>query len=175
MSTPAGGGGGYDAANSVLNANFVLSNSSSEQNAFPAGQVTLAVTASTYRFHGMYLIGTGTTSKTTATGFTLAGGAVVSSFEYVNLVWLAAANAITTTQSTKHTSGVAAAAQDGGGAYARVCMWFHGIARFTTGGTITLRLKFSVAPGTTCQMLSGSYIEFVKLGAYDYIKTGTWT
>lgn len=159
---------------SVLQAAFTLAAAAGVQSAFPAAQDAFTVAAnSTYRVTGRYLIATGTTTHTTAMAWALSG-ATVASFEYTTNLWSAAANTISTAQSSCHVTGVASKVLNATSAAVRTVIEFDGILVTGTGGTITPQINFSANPTGTNQMLRGSYVSFELLGADTVTKTGGW-
>lgn len=159
---------------SVLQAAFTLAAAAGVQSAFPAAQDAFTVAAnSTYRVIGRYLIATGTTTHTTAMAWALSG-ATVASFEYTTNLWSAAANTISTAQSSCHVTGVASKALNATSTAARTVIEFDGILVTTNGGSITPQISFSANPTGTNQMLRGSYVSFELLGADTATKFGGW-
>jgi hypothetical protein len=127
----------------------------------------------TYRFRGQYYINTGSTTHTTALAFALSG-ATVASFEYLAMLWSAAANTISTTQSTTHVTGVASKVINATSAAVWTLITFEGTCVTGTGGTITPQIAFSANPTGTCLMKRGSWVEFVRLGADTVTLAGGW-
>lgn len=157
-----------------IQADFTLSNASGVQAAFPAATDVLTLLANTsYRFRGHYIINTGATTHTTALAFALTT-ATVSTFEYFAYTWSAAVNTITTTTSSTHVSGVASKVINATSTAVYTLVDFEGIFRTGTAGTITPQINFSAAPGVTCLMKIGSFIEFYPLGINTLTKVGGW-
>lgn len=153
---------------------FTLAAALGVQSVFPSAIDVITVEANTtYMFEGQYLITTGTTTHTTAMAFALGGGASVTSFEYTAILWSAALNTITTTQSTTHVSGVASKVLNATSGAAYTTIIFKGIARINAGGTITPQINFSANPGGTNQTLVGSYIQFTPIGSGTVTSTST--
>lgn len=128
---------------------------------------------STYLFEGEYYINTGAITHTTAMAFALSG-ATVASFEYQATLWAAAANTISTAQSTTHVTGVASKVLNATGTAVYTVIQFKGTAVFTAGGTITPQINFSASPTGTNLMKRGSWISFSKLGANTFVESGGW-
>ncbi len=159
---------------SVLQAAFTLAASAGVQSAFPAAQDVFTVAAnSTYRVTGRYLIATGTTTHTTAMAWALSG-ATVASFEYTTNLWSAAANTISTAQSSCHVTGVASKVLNATSTAVRTVIEFDGILVTGTGGTIAPQINFSANPTGTNQMLRGAYVSLERLGADTVTKLGGW-
>lgn len=127
----------------------------------------------TYRVRGNWIVNTGTTSHTTAMAWALAT-ATVTSFEYLVTLWSAAANTITTTQSTTHVTGVASKVLNAASTAVYTIIQFEGILVVGTGGTITPQINFSANPTGTCLMKRGSWTSFESLGADTVTLAGGW-
>lgn len=128
---------------------------------------------STYRVRGQWIINTGATTHTTAIAWALSG-ATVASFEYLVNLWAAAANAIATSQSTTHVSGVASKVLNATGILVYTIIDFEGILVTTNGGTITPQINFSANPTGTNLTKRGSWTSFEKLGADTFVESGGW-
>jgi len=128
---------------------------------------------STYRFEGIYRINTGATTHTTALAFALTT-ATVASFEYQVLLWSAAANAISTTQSTTHVSGVASKVVNATSTAVYTIIKFEGTFVTGTGGTITPQINFSANPTGTNLMKRGSFVSIRLIGVNTVTKAGGW-
>jgi hypothetical protein len=159
----------------AIQADLTLSNASGVQSAFPAANDALTVQGdTTYFFDGQYIVSTGATTHTTALAFALAGGASVTSFEYLAFLWSAAANTIATASSQVHVSGVASKVLNATGTNAWTLIQFQGVARINAGGTITPQINFSAAPGAPNLMKVGSFIRFEPWGAGNVAAVGAW-
>ncbi len=154
-----------------------LSNVNTLQNAFsPTGYDVISVQAlTTYMFDGQYIIGSGTTSHSTAMSFALNGGATVN-----NVTWTTLTTAFptigtsSTTQATNLFISVAGGACNAANTNATCVIKFEGIMRINaSGGTVTPQITFSAAPGGTNQMLIGSYLKFYPIGANTVNSVGT--
>ena len=160
---------------SVITTAAALSNVSTAQNAFPVGQQTLTVTQNTtYLIEGEYIINSGTTTHTTAIGFTVGGDIMtLTGLEFSVVLWSAAANTITTTQSSIHVSANASTQTvlNTTSTAAVTTIKITGVWENTTNDTITPKIKFSAAPGGTNTMGVGSYIRFTPIGDPT---VGTW-
>ncbi len=148
---------------------FTLQASNAEQNAFPTTCDVITVEASTtYHIEGLYIINTGGTTHTTAMSFVLGGGASVQATggcEYRTLLWSAAANTLTTTQSTCHVSGVASKVLNATSGSVYTIIDFKGMIRTNAAGTITPSIKFSSNPTGTNLMKASSWIRVVAWGS----------
>ena len=160
---------------SVVTTAAALSNSSTAQNAFPVGQQTLAVTQdTTYLIEGQYNINCGTTTHTTAIGFTVGGDAMDNSGLEFSVVMWTGGGAITTTQSTYRVSANAntQTVLNATSTAAEATILITGVWKNTSNETITPKIKFSAAPGGTNTMGAGSYIRFTPIADPT---VGTWT
>lgn len=128
---------------------------------------------STYRVRGEWIVNTGATTHTTAIAWSLSS-AVVSFFEYLVLLWSGAANAIVTTQSTVHVSGVASKVLNATSTAVYTLIKFEGIMVVTTGGTVTPQINFSANPTGTNLMKAGSWTSFERLGDNTFTLSGGW-
>jgi len=137
-------------------------------------QDVFTVTANTtYIVEGSYYINTGTTTHTTAMAWST--GATITDFQYKVILWSAAANTLTTTQSTVHVSGVASKVLNATATTVYTIIQFKGtIVVGGTGGTITPQINFSANPTGTCLMKRGSWISFSKFGTDTDILKGGW-
>ena len=160
---------------SVVTTAAALTNVSTAQNAFPVGQQTLAVTQdTTYLIEGQYNINCGTTTHTTAIGFTVGGDVMsVTGLEFSVVMWTGG-GATTTTQSTYRVSANASTQTvlNATSTAAEATILITGVWKNTSNETITPKIKFSAAPGGTNTMGAGSYIRFTPIGNPT---VGTWT
>lgn len=161
---------------SVVTTAAALSNVSTAQNAFPVGQQTLSVAQNTtYLIEGEWIINSGTTTHTTAIGFTVSGDVMVlTGLEFSVVLWSAAANTITTTQSSIHVSANASTQTvlNATSTAAVTTIKITGVWKNTSNETITPKIKFSAAPGGTNTMGAGSYIRFTPIADPT---VGDWT
>lgn len=138
------------------------------------GQDVFTVAANTtYRVRGKWIVNTGATSHTTAMAWSLAT-ATVTLFEYLVNLWSAAANTISTAQSSTHVTGVASKVLNAASTNVYTLIEFEGILVIGTGGTITPQINFSANPTGTNLMKSGSWISLEKLGADTVTLAGGW-
>lgn len=164
----------------TIQSDFTLTAASGVQSAFPTAQDVLTVVGSTsYEFEGQYIINTGATTHTTALAFALAGGASVTSFEYVAETHSAAANTVTQATTSAlwwvtHVSGVASKVINATNTAVYTIIKFKGIARMNAGGTITPQINFSANPTGTNLMKVGSYIKFKPIGNSSVKAVGPW-
>lgn len=157
----------------AIQADFTLSAASGAQNCLTAATDTLTLPGSTsYWMEGQYIINTGATTHTTAMGF--AGTATVTSFEYLATLWSAAANTISTTQSTTHVSGVASKVLNATSTAVYTLIQFRGFVRINAGGTLIPQINFSANPTGTNLMKVGSYIMFSPMGSNTIASIGPW-
>lgn len=160
------GGRVWATQGAYVQADFTLSAASGVQSAFPTTMDVFNAEASTmYRVRGRYILNTGATTHTTAMAFALGGGASVTNFQYTTLLWSAADNTLTTTQSTTHVSGVASKVLNATSTAVYTIIEFNGLLRMNAAGTITPQINFSANPTGTNLMKVGSYIEFEKMGS----------
>ena len=151
---------------SVVTTAAALTNVNTAQNAFPVGQQTLAVAQdTTYLIEGQYNINCGTTTHTTAIGFTVGGDVMsLTGLEFSVVMWTGG-GAITTTQSTYRVSANASTQTvlNATSTASDATILITGIWKNTSNETITPKIKFSAAPGGTNQMGAGSYIRFTPI------------
>jgi hypothetical protein len=153
---------------------FTLAAASGVQSAFPAAIDVITVEATTtYLIEGQYIMNTGATTHTTAMAFALGGGASVTNFEYLVTLWSAAANTISTTQSTTHVTGVASKVLNATSTAVWTIIQFKGVLRMNAGGTITPQISFSANPTGTNLMKVGSYIQLTPIGTNTVTSTST--
>jgi len=138
-----------------------------------AQDIFTVVANSTYRFEGRYYINTGATTHTTALAFALTT-ATVASFEYQVILWSAAANTISTTQSTTHVSGVASKVINATSTAVYTIIQFEGTFVTGTGGTITPQINFSANPTGTNLMKRSSFVSIRLIGINTVTKAGGW-
>jgi hypothetical protein len=156
------------------NADSALAAASGVQSAFDDANDALTILANTkYFFDGKYIINTGTTTHTTAMAFALTTATVLS-FEYTAILWSAAANTISTTQSTTHVTGVASKVLNATSTAVYTIIDFSGYMEVGTGGTITPQINFSANPTGTNLMKRGSYIRLYPIGADTLDFVGSW-
>lgn len=141
--------------------------SATDQDVFTAAANT------TYRVSGQWIVNTGTTTHTTAMAWALSG-ATVTDFQYQVLLWTGAANAIATSQSTVHVSGVASKVLNATSTDVYTHIWFMGTMVIGTGGTVTPQINFSANPGGTNLMKRGSWTAFELLGSDTVTVLGDW-
>lgn len=158
----------------VPSANFTLSNSPDEQNAFPASCDQFALLANkTYFFKGKYIISNGVVSHTTAIGWLLSSGLTISSMEYVVKLFSSALNAISTVSSNIQVSGTTIKVLNAASTAATTTIEFDGVLRCTSAGILTPRIKFSHDPQGANNMRLGSYIEITEVGGNTVQTVGT--
>ena len=174
--TPGSGRGVVATYQFVANsADFTLTAAAGVQTVFATGNDVLTVAGNTtYFFEGQYILNTGATTHTTAMAFALGGGASVTSFEYTTVLWSAAVNTVTTTQSSVHVSGVASKVLNATSTAVYTIIRFQGVARINAGGTITPQINFSANPTGTNLTKVGSYIRLVPIGSGSVNFVGPW-
>ena len=152
---------------SVVTTAAALTHVSTAQNAFPVGQQTLTVAEdTTYLIEGEYVVNSGTTTHTTAIGFSVGGDVLdLSGLEFSAVLWSAAASTITTAQSSIHVTANAntQTVLNATSTAAVTTIKITGVWKNTTNTTITPKIKFSAAPGGTNTMGAGSYIHFTPI------------
>lgn len=138
------------------------------------GQDVFTVEAnSTYRVKGKWIVNTGATTHTTAMAFSLST-ATVTNFQYLVNLWSAAANTISTAQSSTHVSGVSSKVLNATSTAVYTLIEFEGIMVVGTGGTVTPQVNFSANPTGTNLMKRGSWTSFEKLGSDTVTTVGGW-
>jgi hypothetical protein len=153
---------------------FTLANATGVQNCLTAANDTITLSASTsYMVEGFYKIVTGATTHTTAIAF--GGTATITNFEYEAMLWSAAANTISTTQSTTQVSGTASKVLNATSTAVHTMIKFKGILRVNGAGTIIPQIAFSADPTGACTMAIGSYISFTPLGTNTFAAVGNWS
>lgn len=138
-----------------------------------AQDVFTLVANKTYRVRGQWIVNTGTTTHTTAMAWSTS--ATITSFQYLVMIWSAAANTPTTTQSTVHVSGVSSKVLNATSTAVYTIIKFEGIMVVgNTGGEITPQINFSADPTGDNYMKRGSWTSFELLGADTMTLTGGW-
>jgi len=138
------------------------------------GQDVFTVVANTtYLVEGRWYINTGATTHTTAMAWALAT-ATVTDFQYQVILWSAAANTLTTTQSSCHVSGVASKVLNATSTAVYTIIQFSGIMVVGTGGTVTPQINFSANPTGSNLMKRGSWTSFTRLGTDTVTTAGGW-
>lgn len=156
-----------------LTSGFVLSDVNTDQPAFDAPIDTWTLQANTaYLVEGLYyMTSTAATSHNNAVGFTLGGGASVTSMQITYNAWTTVANTTTTagnrTLVTQETSTIVTA-----NTTANITIQFRGILNVNAGGTFQPHIKFSVAPSVTTTMNEGSFISFTPIGTDTFTSIG---
>jgi hypothetical protein len=143
---------------------FALQTTSGVQSAFSStGDVWTLNGSTTYLFEGQYYITKSTNSVTLSMAFALGGGGAITSILYHVIGQNAAADTTgTTTQITyvDTVSSTAVAAATANNQY----LYFKGLLRTATAGTITPQISFSATAAGTPTMKANSYITFIPLG-----------
>lgn len=155
------------------NTDFTTLNALGVQPVFSTANDAFTVAANTsYMVRGqLYLSKNTTTTCTLALAWALAT-ATVDNFEYMATTWNGAANAVITPTSVRVT-GVASKIINGTSTSAEVCVYFEGLLRIGTAGTITPQINWSAAPGGTGLTRRGSWISFERLGTNTVTTTST--
>jgi hypothetical protein len=144
------------------------------QAAFPITNDTWTIEPNTtYLVKGQYLLTTGTTTHTTAMGFSGSNATVVSSMEYFTTLYSAGFNTVTTVQSTTHVSGIGSKVINATSVQPETTIQFKGILRTNNSGTLVPQIAFSAIPNGACIMKVGSYIQFIPLGTATFEKIGS--
>lgn len=163
--TPSGAGVTGSTMFARLTSGFTLSDVNTDQPALSSAlDVWTLQGSTTYDVEGTYyMTSTAATSHTNAIGFTLAGGASVTSVFITAISWTTAANTTTTANNStlviQAASTVVSAATT-----ANITIYFKGRISVNAGGTFTPHIKFSVAPNVTTTMQTGSFISFTPVG-----------
>lgn len=164
---PAGAARGVVAVEyfNSIQADFTLAAAAGVQSCFPTASDVLTLQATTtYDFEGQYILNTGATTHTTAMAFALAGGASVTSVEYVADIHSAAVNTIATATSV-HVSGVASKVLNATSTAVYTIIRFRGMWRHNAAGTVTPQIAFSANPTGTNLHKVGSFIRFIPRGS----------
>jgi hypothetical protein len=157
----------------LAGADFTLADSNADQVCFPAATDLWTLQGSTtYEFYGLYYITSGAVSHSVAIGFTLGGGASITSILYACIGWPVAINTATATQTATMITQVATTAVNQAGANAVQYFWFKGHIRMNAGGTVQPIIKFSAAPGSTNLMKQDSFIKFIPIGTNTVASVG---
>lgn len=160
----------------TIQADFTLTSGTALQPFFTATHDVITLEASTsYKFRGVYIMTTGTTTHTTGMAFALGGGGSVTSVEYRTLFSSAAANAIATAVSRKRNSGVGTNIVAATSTAAETMIEFEGFWRQNAAGTVTPQIIFSAAPGGTNLAKVGSFIEFTPMGSNSMTFVGQFS
>lgn len=163
--TPSGTGVFFNTMWAELASNFALADNTTDQAAFSASLDTWPVQASTkYKFKILYHLNMGTANHTTSTGFTLGGGASVTSISYTIRSWNNAPNSGQTAQFFNYVNQTTATAASLFNTLANLTIEMEGTININAAGTITPFIKFSNAPGGTNEMVAGSRIELTPIG-----------
>lgn len=145
-----------------------LADNTTDQNAFSSALDTWTLQGSTtYEVEGLYIVNSGGTNHNTQIGFTLGGGASITSISYYALNWTTA-----TAQPAQVTTMVTVATATAVTLFNNATVnqiYFKGYISMNAGGTVAPFVKFSVAPGGSNEVAAGSYIKFTPIG------TGTMT
>jgi len=148
-----------------LTSAHALADNNTAQAAFSSGlDVWTLQAATTYEFEGVYHLNMGTTNHTTSMGFTLGGGASVTSIFYTILSWNNAPGSAQTAQLTNYGNVATAVAASLFNASATITIRFKGMISMNAGGTVSPFVQFSAAPGGSNEVTAGSYIKFTPIG-----------
>jgi hypothetical protein len=91
------------------------------------------------------------------------------------MLWSAAANTITTTQSSIHVSGIASKVLNATSTSVYTLIQLEGIFVVgASGGACTPQVNFSANPTGTNLLKAGSYFSFEKLGTDVVTLAGGW-
>lgn len=157
----------------LMAGDFGLQDVNTDQSCFPAAtDVWTLQGATTYFFEGLYYIASGAVSHNISMGFTLAGGASITSILYYALSWPVAINGVTATQTAAMMAQVASTPVNFAGANAVQYVRFAGSIRMNAGGTVTPIIKFGAAPGGANAMKVDSYITFTPIGTNTVASVG---
>jgi hypothetical protein len=150
---------------------YTLTNGTSEQSIF--GKSVSLAASTTYRFRALYNIGTGSTSHTTATGFSLTNS--LSSCNYFAQLISAALNTISTSISSVMVASASAKVLNATSATVTTVIRLEGVIRTNLATTLTPQITFSAAPGTTCQLYADSFFEIEPIGISTDTSCGAWS
>lgn len=191
LTTPTAGAVEYDGTNilysnatgrglvphvmmSYVASDFTLGNVNTAQACFTSSKDGITLAASTaYEMDFLYIINSGTTTHTTAIGFTHSGA--ITAINYTVLTWNAAANTTTTTQNTIHIQALTSTVLNATSINAYTIIQGKGMLINSTSGLFTPQLTFSAAPGGTNLMKVGSYFKLTTLGPSATSSWGPWT
>ena len=125
---------------------------------------------------GEYIVNSGTTTHTTAIGFTVTGDVIdTAGLQFSTVLW-GGAGTVTTTQSSIHVTAAELAntqtVLNSTSTSSVIVIQIKGVWKNTTNTTITPKIKFSAAPGGTNTMGAGSYIRFTPIANPT---VGAWT
>jgi hypothetical protein len=147
-----------------------LTSTSSNQGVLGADYDWFALSASTtYRFHAQYCIGTGATSHTIAVGFPESNS--LASIRYSVIGWNVATN---TTITATQISTTALTVVTAGTTSTISLLIIDGVLRTDSETSINPMIKFSAAPGGTCQLYENSYFEIWPIGTSSTQFSGRW-
>jgi len=156
-------------------ANFTLANSNAAQAPFAAANDVLTLAAGTsYFFEGLIQItAMGGTSRTTATLF--GGTATLTSISYWASIQTGAAQALGTTQSTKHCIVATAQVLNATVTTAASTIWYSGIVRVNAGGTFIPQIQWSANPTGTPVCNTDSWFRIYPIGTNTVAAVGNFS
>jgi hypothetical protein len=156
----------------TISGNHSLNSSNTDQIAFPSTCDEFALSDNkTYIFKGKYLLGTGTTTHTTAIGWQV-DSLNITSIEYTGKIFTCDINKIATNLSLINISSINVTVLNSTSTHETTTIEFEGIIRCTTGGRIKPLIKFSAAPTGTNVMKVGSFIQFTEIGSNTVVSVG---
>lgn len=156
----------------VVDADFTLSDVNTAQTAFPSTMDVWTLQGSTtYYFEGCYHTTTGNAASSFGMGFAL-GTATLTSINYTCIGWLGTVGAVQTAQGSVWFGAVTPGAVTAAATTQGKHLYFSGIMKVNTGGTITPQVIYSVAPTGTNLMKADSYIMFTPIGASNMTTVG---
>jgi hypothetical protein len=151
----------------------ILTDNNTAQSCFAASKDSLALqTSSSYFVEWKYYITTGANSKTIAIGWTYSGSIV--NFEWTAMIWSAAANTITTTQTTVQGTGIASKVLNAATLSVHHTVTGSGILVVSTAGNFVPQLTFSAATGSVPAMRTGSFCRVTPLCSGTLNSFGPW-
>lgn len=155
-----------------VNSDVTLANSAADQTLFgTTNDVWTLQGNTTYKVKGMYRLTSGSTTHTWAMGFTLGGGATISSILYGTGSWVTAVNATSTARTNTYIDQVASTVCTANSTTAAF-IEFEGIIVMDAGGTVTPIIKASADPTGTILLKANSYISFIPIGNGTFEKIG---
>lgn len=148
-----------------VNSDFTLANSNADQTLFPSNQNLWTLQGSTtYKVKFALRFTTGSTSHTYALGFTLAGGASITSMLIYCGSWVTAINATSTARTNTAVDQVASTVVTAASTTSAFIEG-EGYIVMNAGGTVEPIIKFSADPTGTCLLKANSYITFTPIGS----------
>lgn len=151
---------------------FAVPNSTAAFPLFATTEDAFNVTASTsYFFEGSYEI-TGMGATTRTTGHLFGGTATITSISYVAMIQTGTAEALGTTQSTKHCVAATSQVLNATAATAAEWVYVKGIVRINGAGTFIPQMIHSADPTGTILVAVNSWFRMYPIGTNTVLKSG---